>query len=157
MKIPIVDEYDNIIYYIERSERKPEEICRTSDLWITDPDGKILLAKRSPNKKDYPGLWGPTVSGVVEEGETYESGIIREIEEEIGLKNIKLTSGNKIKYPNCFSQQFSFILPSGFNDFKIQEEEVAEIKWFTVEELKNKLRMNPEDFLSAVSIKLSSL
>lgn len=160
MKTQIVNEEDEIIGYKERDDIDIDTIYRVSYLWITDTEGKILLAQRAFNKSHDPGKWGPAVAGTVEEDGTYESNIIKETEEEIGLKNIKLVLGikkrQKNKY-NYFSQEFLLVLPSGFNDFKIQKEEVAEIRWFTVEELKEKLKTNPENFLSAVSIKLNNL
>lgn len=160
MKIPIVNEEDEIIGYKERDDRDVNTIYRASYLWITDTEGKILLSQRAFDKKHDPGKWGPVVAGTVEEGETYELNIIKEAEEEIGLKNIKPILGIKKRQRNkynYFSQEFLLTLPSGFSDFKIQEEEVAEIRWFTVEELKNKLEINPKIFLPMISVKLNNL
>jgi len=160
MRIPIVDEEDKIIGYKERDDKDIHTIYRVSYLWITDTDGRILLAQRALDKKHDPGKWGPAVAGTVEEGETYESNIIKEAEEEIGLKNIKPVLGIKRRQQNkynYFTQEFLLTLPSGFNDFKVQKEEVSEIKWFTVEGLKEKLKESPEDFLSVVSVKLNNL
>jgi len=92
MKIPIVNEQDEIIKVVDIKDRKPGEICRITGLWLTDPEGNILLAQRAFNKKLSPGLWGPAAAGTVEEGETYESNIIKEAEEEIGLAGLKPTS-----------------------------------------------------------------
>lgn len=153
MKIPIVDEKDNIIDYRERDDKDLSVIYRVSSLWITDTDGKILLARRSFNKVKNPGKWGPAVAGTVEEGETYEQNIIKEAKEEIGLKDIKPTIGMKKRRHskwNYFLQEFLLILPSGFDDFKIQEDEVAEIKWFTEEELRKELKERPDDFLISI-------
>src|SRR3989338_4963070 len=97
MKIPIVDENDEIIEYKDEKDRKPEDICRVAGLWVTAPNGDILLAQRAFVKKRSPGVWGPAVAGTVEEGETYEQNIIKEAEEEIGLKNLKPIFGPKIR------------------------------------------------------------
>lgn len=153
MKIPIVDENDNIISYIDRDDRDENSIYRVSYLWVTDTEGKILLAKRALNKKHDPGKWGPAVAGTVEENETYEENIIKEAQEELGLVNIQPVLGKKqrvsTKY-QYFSQEFLLILPSGFNDFTIQEDEVAEVKWFTEEELKKEIKDTPNLFLKGV-------
>jgi isopentenyldiphosphate isomerase len=55
--IPIVDSDDNIIEYVERSQRKADQRYRVSALWITNSHGEILLAQRHRNKKHYPLLW----------------------------------------------------------------------------------------------------
>ncbi len=159
MKIPIVDENDNLIEYRERDNKDTNSIYRVSSLWITDTDGKILLARRALNKSHDPGKWGPAVAGTVEEGETYEKNIIKEAEEELGLRNIKLVLGikrrKKTKW-NYFSQEFLLTLPVGFNDFKVAEDEVAEVKWFSCQELKKKLKENPDDFLKGIHERLST-
>lgn len=160
MKIPIVDENDNLIEYMERNEvdENKELIYRVSYLWVTDTEGKILLAQRSFNKKHSPGKWGPAVAGTVEEGETYESNIIKETEEEIGLKDVKFKLGKKERRKtnyNYFAQEFLCILPTGFNDFKIQKEELEDLKWFSKKELVEELKKNPENFLSLIKEKLN--
>jgi len=153
MKIPIVDENDNVIEYRERDNRDFNAIYRVSYLWITDANGNILLARRAFNKSHDPGKWGPAVAGTVEEGETYEQNIIKEAEEEIGLKDIKPILGGKKRRRtkwNYFSQEFLLTLPVGFNDFKVAKDEVAEVKWFSEEELRRELRENPNNFLKGI-------
>lgn len=132
MKIPIVNENDKIIGYRDRSDRNNELIYRVSALYIEDTKGNVLLARRSLTKKHDPGKQGPAVAGTVEEGETYESNIIKEAEEEIGLKNFTFQVGDKKRTKgryNYFAQEFNLVLPEGFNDFKIDKTEVEEIKW----------------------------
>ncbi len=153
MKIPIVDENDNLIEYRERDNRDENSIYRVSSLWVTDTEGKILLARRAFNKSHDPGKWGPAVAGTVEEGETYEENIIKEAEEELGLKNIHPTLGLKKRRQtkwNYFVQEFLLTLPAGFNDFKVAEDEVAEVGWFSEEEIKRELKENPGDFLNGI-------
>jgi isopentenyldiphosphate isomerase len=164
MKIPIVDENDNLIEYMERSEADKNKslIYRVSYLWITDTEGNIFLARRAFNKNHNPGKWGPAVAGTVEEGETYESNIIKETEEEIGIKikdvNLKLGSKKRQKTDhNYFSQVFFLELPVGFNDFKIAKDEVAEVKWFSKEELKKELEENPDEFLKGIHDKMKEI
>jgi 8-oxo-dGTP pyrophosphatase MutT (NUDIX family) len=47
-------------------------------------EGKFLLGHRSPGKRFYPNLWD-FPAGHVRVGETIETGLIREVEEEIGV------------------------------------------------------------------------
>lgn len=153
MKIPIVDENDNVIEYRQRDKIEANSIYRVSSLWVTDTDGNILLARRALTKQHDPGKWGPAVAGTVEEGETYEENITKEAEEELGLKNIRPIAGikklRKTKW-NYFVQEFLLTLPLGYNHFKILEDEVAEVKWFSKEELKRELEQNPDDFLKGI-------
>jgi isopentenyl-diphosphate delta-isomerase len=159
MRIPIVNEQDEIIGVKERKEVTLEDIYRIASLWVTDTEGNILLARRAFDKAHDPGKWGPAVAGTVEEGETYEDNIIKEAEEELGLKNVKLQMGVKTRSESSwryFAQEFLLTLPKGFNDFKIEKKEVAEVKWFSVAELKNLIKENPDEFLKGVKRRMEN-
>jgi 8-oxo-dGTP diphosphatase len=51
---------------------------------LVDPDGRVLLAKRPPGKP-LAGLW-EFPGGKIEPGETPEVALIRELEEELGIR-----------------------------------------------------------------------
>ncbi len=150
MKIPIVNEQDEIIGYKEREGKNPKDISRITGLWLKDREGNVLLAQRSFRKKKSPGLWGPSAAGTVEEGETYESNIIKEAEEEIGLIGLKPIAGPKIRASashEFFGQWFIASIDHDY-PFKKQDEEVESIKWFTKNELEKLLKEQPEMFVS---------
>lgn len=150
-KIIVVDENDNEIGVKERSEIGPNDIYRVSGLWLTSSEGKILLAKRSPNKPkaNHPNKWTVAVAGTVEEGETYEENMAKEIEEELGVK-IKTTKSKKFfrdTVSRFFVQTFIAEVDLAESDFNIQEDEVAEVRWFTKEEILEKLKSDPAFFV----------
>ncbi len=153
MRIPIVNEQDEIIGHKERSERDPGDISRATGLWVTDKDGNILLAQRSLKKKNGPGMWGPAVAGTVEEGETYESNMIKEAKEEIGLQGIRFKLGPKIRRSGTheyFAQWFTVVVDRNY-PFVKQDEEVEALKWFSVDELDAFLKQEKLDiFLASV-------
>ena len=68
---------------------------------IVNDDGKVLISKRSKNKKEYPGVW-EMPGGKFDEGENVEQCIQREIKEELDI-NIN----NKCIAPLSFSE-FSY-------------------------------------------------
>jgi len=150
-EIIIVDESDNEIAHKKKDKLKKNDIYRASALWIKDSFGKILLAKRSLSKEHGPGEWGPAVAGTVEKGESYKQNIIKETEEEIGLKDIKPVKGPKLrirgKY-HYFLQWFFFSIDKRAENFVIDKEEVAEVRWFSKEELLESIKAEPDKFLS---------
>jgi len=152
-KIIIVNDKDEIIGYKERGTLEPNDIYRVSGLWIQNSKGEILLAQRSFSKKHDPGKWGPAVAGTNDEGETYESNIIKEAEEEIGLKDChfeKLYYRMNQREHTYFVQSFFVVVDKEIEDFTIQKEEVEQIKWFTYEELEKELKDSPDNFLKSV-------
>jgi NADH pyrophosphatase NudC (nudix superfamily) len=108
----------------------------------------VLLAQRKFDKKHDPGRWGPAVAGTVDQGESYESNIYKEAEEEIGLKGVKFDLGPKQLIsdgPHKFFCQW-FLAKVDAEDFVIQESEVEQVAWFTVDRLKEELKNNSDKF-----------
>ncbi|MFA6254715.1 MAG: NUDIX domain-containing protein [Patescibacteria group bacterium] len=149
-KIIIVDENDNVIGYKDRDAVKQEDIYRVSALWVANSQGEIMLARRALTKSHDPGKWGPAVAGTVEEGEDYRTNIIKEAEEELGLKNIALQEGSKERVSgkyNYFVKRYLVKIDKPETEFVINKDEVEEIKWFKREELKQEIQTNPDNFL----------
>lgn len=154
-KIIIVDENDNIIAYKDRNSLKNEDIWRVSALWLTNSKGEVLMARRALDKIHNPGKWGPAAAGTLEEWETYDSNIVKETEEEIGLKNLEFKKDAKTKNStgkqNYFCQWYTAQIDKSAEEFKIQKSEVAEVRWFSKEEIKKKLQENSNEFIYSVN------
>lgn len=152
-RIIIVDEEDNIIGHKNRKLIEEQDIDRVSALWITNSKGEILLAQRAFNKTNDPGKWGPAVAGTIEEGETYDTNIIKEAKEEIGLQDIKPTAGVKVRHTgkhNYFAQWYLLHLDKSSDEFTVDRTEVNEVKWFSRTGLEQDLKDNPEKFLDGM-------
>src|SRR5580692_6175255 len=61
-----------------------DQIVRTVGALFIRPDGKVLLGLRAPAKKVWPRHWD-TIGGRVEEGESLEEALSREVQEEVGV------------------------------------------------------------------------
>ena len=107
--------------------------------------GKVLLERRSSNIIFNSGLWDLTMGGVVAAGETPETAILRELNEELG---ITLKTNNLIK---LFVGRYDHYLPHyGFHNrnfthtyiaqipehikMDLQTSEVAETKFISIQE-----------------------
>ncbi len=156
MRIVIVDKDDNIIGSRERDELLPSDIYRVSALWLTNSKGEILIAQRAFTKKKDPGNWGPAAAGTLEEGEDYDSNIVKEIAEELGLsvalEDLKrrpkmLLHGRGNDY---FTQWYFLCLDKPAEEFIIQKDEVAQVKWYSADKLQKEFAEHPEKFLYAM-------
>jgi isopentenyldiphosphate isomerase len=149
MRIPVVNEQDKIIGYKDRKDRNKIDITRITGLWLWNEKGEALLAQRAFTKSFNPGKWGPAVAGTVEEGETYESNIIKEAEEEIGLKDLKPNLGPKYRRTTLhayFAQWFFATIDSNYPLTK-QDNEVEAVRWFSKDELFKMMDEKPEMFI----------
>lgn len=150
MRIPIVDELDNILFYKDSSERDVhKEITRISALWVRNEKGEFFIAKRSKNKKHYPNIWGLSVAGSVEEGETYEENIKKEAKEEIGFNLSKVILGPKKRVSGSHEYfcQYFFAKITSDTIFHLQESEVDEVRWVSLLKLRDWCLKNPEKFV----------
>ena len=146
----IVDEQDNVIAAKPRSELLPNDVYRVSGLWLTNSQGEVLLAKRALSKDHDPGKWGPAVAGTVEANESYEDNIKKESYEELGLGNVAFILGPKFFVKGrwtYFAQYFYAKIDKPANEFELQQAEVAEVRWFTMSELKQDMLENPGSYL----------
>lgn len=156
MNLPIVDENDIEIGLKERDELTKDDIYRVSALWVSNSKGEHLLSQRALTKRKNPGKWGPAVAGTVEEGETYESNIVKEIEEEIGitLPLEQLRKGPKTRrvtpIDSYFVQWYYAVVDKELDEFTYPEDEVMGLKWITEGELRSAVAEGSGNILPSV-------
>lgn len=102
---------------------------------IRNSKGEFLMQKRVENKG---GDWGVT-GGHPKSGETPIEGIVSEVREELGLD---FSNENFIEYDSgcdgkdCYKMYF-VNKDIDLYDITIQEEELSEVKWFSMEDLEH--------------------
>lgn len=149
--LPVVDGNDEIITYKAKRTLAVGDVSRVSAIWITNSKWEILLARRSLNKKNDAGKWWPSAAWTVEKDETYESNIIKEVWEEIGLKNLEISIWPKIYVVasrDFFCQRFFAERDIEINDLILQEHEVMDSRRFTSDEILDLIKINPEIVVS---------
>jgi isopentenyl-diphosphate delta-isomerase type 1 len=83
----VVDEDDNIKGKASREEcHKKGLIHRSVMFFVFNEEGKILVTKRTQKKDFFPGYWSMVLGGHVHSGESHDEAVVREMEEELGLK-----------------------------------------------------------------------
>ena len=155
-KILVVDTKDQIIGSKERAAVSSADIYRVSALWLTNSRSEVLLAQRAFTKAHDPGKWGPAVAGTVEEGETYESNIRKEIFEEIGLNELPLKLGPKLnraasgREHRYFGQWFLAQADIDVQHLRHDPKEVAALRWFSRDEIQEHISRTPGQFLTII-------
>ena len=101
---------------------------------ILEKDGKILIAKRKTGDKLFAGLW-EFPGGKVEEGETPEECMARELKEELDIEVEvgELITSNKHKYPHGIFELLAYRVKHVSGEMVLNDHE--EIKWVTADEM----------------------
>ena len=115
-----------------------------SDVWIINSENKILIQKRSKQKRLQPNVWAMTGGSVIF-GETSKETIVREAKEEldIDINPNELKFMTKFKTGNVWIDTYILKHDYDISKMKFQEEEVSDAKWATWEEI-NTLVKNGE-------------
>lgn len=103
-------------------------------------DGKILLVQQA-RPEDVRGKWS-IPGGKVDEGETFEDAVMREIKEETNLDVIS-SEHLSIKQAEPYQTIKHIYKVETSGSVKFPEDEILDAKWFSLEEIqkmKNKLR-----------------
>jgi 16S rRNA (adenine1518-N6/adenine1519-N6)-dimethyltransferase len=146
--LSVVDENDKLI---KGEDRKA---VHSSTLWhrgihvfVFNKKGELLVQLRSSAKDKYPNTYDCSISGQVGFGENYEETAMRELKEELGIKNARI------------KPLIHFRMPYGPNDYHVSKlfkcdfdgeikpnEEVSKIEFFEMNRLKEIISNNPEMF-----------
>jgi isopentenyl-diphosphate delta-isomerase type 1 len=146
--LTVVDENDNLL---KAEERKT---VHSSTLWhrgihvfVFNDRGELLVQLRSSLKDKYPNTYDCSISGQVNFGEGYEMTASRELEEELGIKNVDIKPVLHFRMPYGPKDYHVCKLFTIIYDNEIKpNEEISEIKFFKMDDLKRLINEKPEMF-----------
>lgn len=154
--IPTVNNKDEVISHKLRADIDfKNDIFRTASLWITNSKGEILLAQRKLDKKTDPGKWAEAVGGTVQNDDSYEETAIREAAEELGLTvdaSVIVPGPKQFIATPCqyFVQWYKIVVDQPLDSFAIQPEEVEQIAWISLEQLRHEMITTPKKYIDAM-------
>lgn len=106
-------------------------------VWIVNSKGEFLIQRRQHDKKGWPGMWDCAAAGSAILGDSSIDAAIRETKEEIGLdiKSEELEPLFTVKFSRGFDDNWIVRKDVNIKDLVLQQEEVADVKWATIEEI----------------------
>ena len=106
------------------------------DVWVVNSENKILIQKRSSQKRLSPNVWAMTGGSNIS-GETSIETIEREVKEELGIelnsKNMILAT--KFKTGHVWIDTYFVRQEIDLEKVVLQEEEVWNVKWASFDEI----------------------
>ncbi len=126
-----------------KAQLKPGEYHLVVHIWVVSGDGKVLIQRRSDTKKLMPGEWAAT-GGAAVAGEDSFTAASRELYEELGISSDKTTLKQilRLKRRNSLLDIWLICCNPESQELHLQESEVAEAKWVTLDELNGMIKNN---------------
>jgi 8-oxo-dGTP pyrophosphatase MutT (NUDIX family) len=132
---------------IERAAVRPlGMLTKAVHLNAWTPDGRLWIARRAHTKSTDPGLWDTLVGGLACAGESLETSLVRESQEEAGLLQADLCNGSPLRIilrmhrrlPEGYQVEDVLVSDCVLDDTvapKNQDGEVSEIRAATIDEV----------------------
>ena len=150
-KITFVDKNDNVIGTGTRKEALERGIIRRIvRVFLFNSKGELLIQKRSL-KVPLPGKWDQSVGGHVDAGEDYLKAAQRELQEELGIRDIPLKEIAKYYTEETdekvINKRFNMLYSANYDGkINFNEGEISEIKWIALNKLEEWIKERPRDF-----------
>ncbi|MBC8180909.1 NUDIX hydrolase YfcD [candidate division KSB1 bacterium] len=133
----IVDENNTQIGSEPRSKmRKLGLIHRATYILVFNSKKEIFVQKRTKTKDVYPGYYDVVSGGVVTAGETYDESAKRELEEEVGIKDVPLFELFEFFFKESKMKVWGKAYSCSYEgDIILQEEEVESGSFMNLDEV----------------------
>jgi isopentenyldiphosphate isomerase len=127
-QLAVLDEAGRVIGTAARS------VVRRDNLWhlvvaalVRDPGGRIYVHLRTPTKDIFPGMYDCWVAGCVAAGESPEAAIVRELAEELGIRDTPVRRLFTRRYADHLTRQIGVAYETTYDGPIVHQRE--EIDW----------------------------
>lgn len=134
--------------------------CRSTNVFVLNDKGEVLCHQRSLVKERMPGVWVTHLGGHVAHGETPETNVVKELEEEANIvtapeeiirwSKMPVAETSRIKNVRLWMHNFVTLFTGDKSVIKPQPGEVERFEWLSLEDILNEERKNPEKWNAGI-------
>lgn len=151
-QVVVVSENDEILGLMEKMNAHENGILhRAFSVFLFNDKGEMLLQKRASGKYHSPNQWTNAVCSHPKIDETYLEGAQRRLNEELGI-TADLTEKFSFIYKadvgqNLWEHELDHVFTGNYEgNFALNEQEVSEIRYISMQQLDEEMNANPEKF-----------
>ena len=152
-QVVLISENDEVLGLMDKMQAHENGLLhRAFSVFLFNEKGEVLLQKRAAEKYHSPNQWTNAVCSHPRDGETYLEAAQRRLQEELGIEGMELTPKFHFIYKadvggNLWEHELDHVFTGNYNgDFSLNEEEVSEVRYITMEALDAEMESNPENF-----------
>lgn len=150
-----VDADDQVIGTYTRAEIHRLKLRhRATHALVFNSAGQLFLQHRSMNKDNNPGRWDSSCAGHVDSGEHYDDCIVRELDEELGIR-LQAAPERLFRIPASEKTEMEFsqvYRVSHDGPLELNAEEVAGGRWLAPQAVDDWAESDPESLTSSFKI-----
>lgn len=142
--VDVIDDAGHTIGVVTRREMRERRLPhRCTYVLVFNSRGQIFIHQRTSLKDVYPSYWDICVGGVLAAGESFDQGVVREIQEEIGV-----VADVKRLFPFHFSDERTVVQGMVYSivhdgPFRLQPEEIVTGEFVDVAEALRRAERDP--------------
>ena len=151
-QVVLVSEKDEILGVMDKMQAHENGILhRAFSVFLFNDKGEMLLQKRAADKYHSPNQWTNAVCSHPRMGETYMEAAQRRLKEELGIET-PITYRFNFLYKadvgqNLWEHELDHVFTGNFEgEFKLNEDEVSEVRYIAMKDLDREMTENPENF-----------
>lgn len=146
----VVNENDEVLRQATRDEVHREGLLhRAVHIFVFNKNKELFLQKRSRLKDKHPGVWDSSAAGHINAGQDYQETAVRELDEELGVKDAELQEIAKIKpSENTGWEHIRLYIARHDGAVRYPCSEVESGDWFPMDEVRAWIAARPQDFAS---------
>ncbi|KXH81336.1 isopentenyl-diphosphate Delta-isomerase [Chryseobacterium kwangjuense] len=150
--VVLVNPEDEVLGLMEKQQAHINGLLhRAFSVFLFNSKGEMLLQKRASGKYHSPNQWTNAVCSHPREDETYIDGARRRLQEELGIEANLSEKFNFIYKADVggglWEHELDHVFVGDYEaDFHLNQEEVEEVRFISIEDLDQEMAEHPEHF-----------
>ncbi|MFN1217956.1 isopentenyl-diphosphate Delta-isomerase [Chryseobacterium kwangjuense] len=150
--VVLVNPEDEVLGLMEKQQAHINGLLhRAFSVFLFNSKGEMLLQKRASGKYHSPNQWTNAVCSHPREDETYIDGARRRLQEELGIEANLSEKFNFIYKADVggglWEHELDYVFTGIYEgDFHLNQEEVEEVRFISIEDLDQEIAEHPEHF-----------